>query len=157
MPGGHRQTVRDFFKNKGIDESRLEFVEFQARSDYLKVYSRIDIGLDTLPYNGHTTSLDSIWMGVPVVSRIGQTVVGRAGWSQLSNLDLKDLTANSDEDFVKTAVDLAHDLERLKHLRKNLRDRMKRSPLMDAPKFARGIESAYREMWKNHCKQTAPS
>jgi predicted O-linked N-acetylglucosamine transferase (SPINDLY family) len=151
-PGRHRQTVRDFFQGRGIDGDRLEFVEFQARPEYLKVYRRIDIGLDTLPYNGHTTSLDSMWMGVPVVNRIGHSVVGRAGWSQLCNLDLKELAGQSDEEFVKTAVDLAGDLQRLKELRKTLRERMKRSPLMDAPKFARSVEAAYREMWKGYCE-----
>ncbi len=156
-PGGHRQTIRDLFQSHGIKDERLEFVEFQSRPDYLKVYHRIDIGLDTLPYNGHTTSLDSIWMGVPVISRVGQTVVGRAGWSQLCNLDLKELAAQSDDEFVQIATNLAGDLQRLREMRATLRERMKRSPLMDAPKFARGIESAYREMWKNHCKQTALS
>ncbi len=151
VPGQHRQTIQDFFQSKGIEADRLDFVEFQARPDYLKVYRRIDIGLDTLPYNGHTTSLDSFWMGVPVVSRIGSTVVGRAGWSQLCNLDLKELAAQSDDQFVRIAVDLAGDLERLNNLRKTLRERMKRSPLMDAPKFARSVESAYRTMWKTYC------
>ncbi len=151
-PGRHRQTVQDFFQGRGIDGDRLEFVEFQARPEYLTVYRRIDVGLDTLPYNGHTTSLDSMWMGVPVVNRIGRTVVARAGWSQLCNLDLKELAAQSDEEFVMIAVDLAGDLQRLKELRRSLRQRMKRSPLMDAPKFARGVESAYREMWKTYCQ-----
>jgi len=98
-------------------------------------------------HGGHTTSLDSFWMGVPVVTRIGSTVVGRAGWSQLCNLDLKELAADSDEQFVKIAVEWAADLPRLSELRKDLRPRMKRSPLMDAPRFARNMEAAYREMW----------
>ncbi len=150
-PGGHRQRLREYFQRKGIDGDRIDFVEFQARREYLAVYRRIDIGLDTLPYNGHTTSLDSMWMGVPVVTRIGQTVVGRAGWSQLCNLDLKQLAAKSDEEFVKIAVDLAGDLERLKELRKTLRERMKRSPLMDGKRFTQSVESAYRQMWKGYC------
>ena len=76
--GGHRTRVRSYCQDRGIDPDRIEFVEFQPRRVYLEVYRRIDIGLDTLPYNGHTTSLDSYWMGVPVVTRIGTTVVGRA-------------------------------------------------------------------------------
>jgi predicted O-linked N-acetylglucosamine transferase (SPINDLY family) len=145
--GGHRTRVQEYFRDRGIDPGRIEFVEFQPRRRYLEVYHRIDIGLDTLPYNGHTTSLDSFWMGVPVVTRIGSTVVGRAGWSQLCNLDLKELAADSDEQFVKIAVEWAADLPRLSELRKDLRPRMKRSPLMDAPRFARNMEAAYREMW----------
>jgi protein O-GlcNAc transferase len=149
--GGHRQHLRDFFQGNGISGDRIDFVEFQARPDYLTVYRRIDIGLDTLPYNGHTTSLDSMWMGVPVVTRIGKTVVGRAGWSQLCNLDLKELAAETDDQFVRIAVELAGDLERLNGLRKSLRERMKRSPLMDGKRFARSVEAAYREMWKTYC------
>jgi predicted O-linked N-acetylglucosamine transferase (SPINDLY family) len=150
--GGHRQRVRDYCRDRSIDPDRIEFIEFQPRRDYLEVYRGIDIGLDTLPYNGHTTSLDSFWMGVPVVTRIGETVVGRAGWSQLGNLGLKELAAESDHQFVGIVLELAGDLPRLSGLRKHLRERMKRSPLMDGRRFARNMESAYRKMWKSYCE-----
>jgi len=150
--GGHRTRVRKYFEERGIDPGRVEFFEFQPRGNYLEVYRKIDIGLDTVPYNGHTTSLDSFWMGVPVVTRIGSTVVGRAGWSQLCNLGVKELAADSDERFAKIALELAGDLPRLGELRKGLRDRMKGSPLMDGRRFARNMEMAYREMWKTFCK-----
>ncbi|HEX4054504.1 MAG TPA: tetratricopeptide repeat protein [Tepidisphaeraceae bacterium] len=150
-PGAHRQRLREYFQHKGISGDRIDFVEFQARREYLTVYRRIDIGLDTLPYNGHTTSLDSMWMGVPVVTCVGKTVVGRAGWSQLCNLDLKQFAAQSDEEFVKIAMELAGDQDRLGELRRTLRERMKRSPLMDGKRFARSVESAYREMWETYC------
>ncbi len=150
--GGHRMRVRKFYQDRGIDPDRIEFFEFQPRRSYLDVYRKIDIGLDTVPYNGHTTSLDSFWMGVPVVTRIGTTVVGRAGWSQLCNLGLKELAAQSEERFAKIALELAGDLPRLGELRKNLRDRMKRSPLMDGRRFAQNMETAYREMWDTYCK-----
>ena len=149
--GGHRTRVKKYCRDRGIDPSRIEFIEFQPRREYLDVYRKIDIGLDTLPYNGHTTSLDSFWMGVPVVTRIGSTVVGRAGLSQLCNLDLKELAAETNEQFEKIALNLAADIPRLSELRKNLRSRMKTSSLMDGPHFARNMESAYREMWKTYC------
>ncbi|MGD0769282.1 MAG: tetratricopeptide repeat protein [Tepidisphaeraceae bacterium] len=152
--GGHRTRVQEYFRDRGIDPDRIEFVEFQPRRQYLEVHHRIDVGLDTIPYNGHTTSLDSFWMGVPVVTRIGQTVVGRAGWSQLCNLELKELAAESDEQFVKIALELAADLPRLTELRRGLRARMNHSPLMDAPRFARNMEAAYWEMWKGYCKSS---
>ncbi len=60
----------------GVEPQRVEFVAYQLRNLYFLTYRRIDIGLDTLPYNGHTTSLDSFWMGVPVVTRMGETIVG---------------------------------------------------------------------------------
>ena len=68
----------------------------RPRRAYLETYQRIDLCLDTLPYNGHTTSLDAYWMGVPVVTRVGRTVAGRAGWSQLNNLELTELAAIDD-------------------------------------------------------------
>src|SRR5262249_50689492 len=111
----------------------------------------IDISLDTLPANGHTTSLDSLWMGVPVVTLVGQTAVGRAGLSQLSNLRLTELVAESPDAFVQIAARLASDLDRLSQLRAALRDFLERSPLMDAPRFARNLESAYRQMWQRWC------
>jgi predicted O-linked N-acetylglucosamine transferase (SPINDLY family) len=148
--GGHRTRVQQYFRDRGVDPGRIEFVEFQPRRQYLEVYHRIDIGLDTLPYNGHTTSLDSFWMGVPVVTRIGSTVVGRAGWSQLCNLGLKELAGEGDEQFVKIALELAADLPRLAGLRQDLRSSMQRSPLMDGPRFARAMEAAYQDMWKSH-------
>jgi predicted O-linked N-acetylglucosamine transferase (SPINDLY family) len=94
-----RERVLEFMGSQGIDKSRIEFVARQESMTYLSTYHRIDIGLDTLPYNGHTTSMDSYWMGVPVVTQIGTTVVGRAGFSQLSNLGLGELVAHSDEEL----------------------------------------------------------
>ena len=117
----------------------------------MELYQRIDVGLDTFPYNGHTTSLDSFWMGVPVITLVGQTVVGRAGLSQLSNLGLQELIAQTPEQYVSIAAALAGDLPRLSQLRATLRERMQGSPLMDARRFARNIEAAYREMWRRWC------
>jgi predicted O-linked N-acetylglucosamine transferase (SPINDLY family) len=138
----------------GIDPSRVEFFPLQSRDDYLKTYHRIDLGLDTIPYNGHTTSLDSFWMGVPVVTLVGKTVVGRAGWSQLNNLNLKELAAFNEADFVRIAVELAGDLPRLAELRRGLRPRMEKSPLMDAPLFVRGLEGIYRQLWRQWCQRS---
>jgi protein O-GlcNAc transferase len=150
-PGRHRGRLTARFGARGIAEARLRFVEFRPRAAYLELYHEIDIGLDTLPYNGHTTSLDALWMGVPIVTRIGDTCVGRAGLSQLFHLDLLDLVADSDAAFVAIAAALAADLERLRTLRSSLRRRMQRSPLMDAARFARSIEHAYRSAWRAHC------
>jgi protein O-GlcNAc transferase len=150
--GNHRARTLERFRQEGIDPSRIEFVAGRSRRKYLETYHRIDVGLDTFPYNGHTTSLDSFWMGVPVVTLIGSTAVGRAGWSQLSNLGLGELAAQTPDQFVQIAVELANDLPRLEQLRSTLRQRMEQSPLMDAPKFARNMEDAYRKMWRAWCQ-----
>jgi predicted O-linked N-acetylglucosamine transferase (SPINDLY family) len=149
--GSHRQWTLNRLGKEGIDPERIEFIAFQPRRAYLQTYNRIDLGLDSFPYNGHTTSLDSIWMGVPVVTLVGQTVASRAGWSQLSNLGLRELAGQTPDQFVQIAVELANDLPRLQGLRATLRQRMERSPLMDAPRFARNIEVAFRQMWHEWC------
>src|SRR5262249_21248732 len=112
-----------------------------------------DLSLDSFPCNGHTTSLDSFWMGVPVVTLVGHIAVGRAGVCQLMNLNLPELIAKTPEQYVQTAVSLATDLPRLAELRSTLRRRMEQSPLMDAPRFARHIEEAYRHMWRKWCAE----
>ena len=150
-PGRHRERLAARLEAHGVSATRLSFVEFRPRGEYLRFYHDVDLGLDTLPYNGHTTSLDALWMGVPIVTRIGDTCVGRAGLSQLFHLDLLDLVAHSDAAFVAIAAALATDLERLRALRATLRETMQRSPLMDAARFARCIEQAYRGAWRAHC------
>ncbi|MGA2232009.1 MAG: tetratricopeptide repeat protein [Tepidisphaeraceae bacterium] len=149
--GSHRQRTLDRLAGKGIDPARIKFVNFRPHTEYLGLYHRIDVGLDSFPYNGHTTSLDSFWMGVPVITLVGLTAVARAGWCLLSNLGLGELAATSPEQFVRIAVDLANDLPRLKSLRSVLRSRIEASPLMDAQRFAGNIESAYRRMWRDWC------
>jgi predicted O-linked N-acetylglucosamine transferase (SPINDLY family) len=150
--GSHRQRTRDFFQARGIDPGRIRFSPFLAHREYFELYHQIDLCLDTLPYNGHSTSLDALWMGVPVVTLVGKTVVGRAGLSQLMNLKLPELITYTPEQFVATATDLARDLPRLQALRGGLRERMERSPLMDAGGFTCGIEAAFREMWRAWCQ-----
>ncbi len=132
---------------------RVQFVPLQVRRQYLETYNRIDLCLDTLPANGHTTSLDALWMGVPVVTRVGDTALGRGGASQLYNLGLTELVARSDRQFIKLAAELAGDLDRLRGLRLSLRQRMERSPLMDGPRFAQHVEGAFRQMWRVWCQK----
>jgi len=149
--GGHRQAVLDRLNRQGVDVKRVEFVEWQPRAQYLACHHRMDIALDTFPYNGHTTSLDAMWMGVPVVTLAGQVPVARGTLSILTNLGLGELVAESEADFVRVAEGLANDLPRLTELRRTLRARMEASLLMDAPRFARNIEAAYRMLWQRWC------
>ncbi len=147
--GSARDRVLNVFRANDVDPGRIIFTSRLPRRDYLETYNQIDIGLDTFPYNGHTTSLDSFWMGVPVVTLVGNTIVSRAGWCQLSNLGLTELAANDADQFVQIASSLAADVARLETLRAGLRHRMERSPLMDGVRFARHIEAAYRQMWND--------
>jgi protein O-GlcNAc transferase len=150
--GDAREKTLGLFEAAGIGRDRVQFVEYQTRQRYLATYQSIDVGLDTVPYNGHTTSLDALWMGVPVVTLVGSTVVGRAGLCQATNLGLPELVARSPEEFANIAVGLSRDLDRLSDLRAGLRARMERSPLMDGPRFARNMEAAYRSAWREWCQ-----
>ena len=151
-------TARARAKAKlGVTADRIEFVAYQPRDEYLRHYQRIDIGLDTFPYQGHTTSLDAWWMGVPVVSLAGNTAVARASLSLSANLGLSDLVAMSPADYVREAVALAGDRERLADLRAGLRHRLTQSPLMDHGRFARNVEQAYRILWLAWCQTASKS
>jgi predicted O-linked N-acetylglucosamine transferase (SPINDLY family) len=150
--GSARRWVLDFFAARGISAERITFVPFQKRIDYLVTYHQIDIILETLPANGHTTSLDAFWMGVPVPTLVGQTAVGRAGVSLLENLGLPELIARTADEYVTVVSRLASDLPRLRKVREVLRERLQRSPLMNGPQFARDIEAAYRQIWQRWCE-----
>jgi predicted O-linked N-acetylglucosamine transferase (SPINDLY family) len=152
--GSHRQRLQERLAREGIEAHRVEFAGFMPIDQYFALYQRIDLALDTFPYGGGTTTCDALWMGVPVVSLAGQTAVGRGGLSLLSNIGLRELVAWSEEEYVGIAAALAGDLPRLSNLRATLRRRMEQSPLMDAPRFARGVEAAYRQMWRQWCAQT---
>jgi predicted O-linked N-acetylglucosamine transferase (SPINDLY family) len=151
--GSARQRTLHVLAAQGISPDRVEFTPHQPLASYLKTYDRIDIGLDTFPYNGHTTSLDSFWMGVPVVTLVGRAAVGRAGWSLLSNLGLTELAATHEAQFISTAVELAQDRPRLHRLRHELRSRMLQSPLTDSRRFAGNLESVYRSIWRRWCEK----
>ena len=146
--GSHRQRTLAVLEALGVSRQRVRFAAKRPRAEYLKLYQQIDLGLDTLPYNGHTTSFDSCFLGVPVVTLVGQTVVGRAGYSQLMNLGLPELIGRTEDQYVRLVAELASDLPRLAALRAALRGRMQASPLMDGPAFARAIEAAYRRMYR---------
>jgi protein O-GlcNAc transferase len=151
--GNHRDRVRGFFAGGNVAPEQLVFVDRLPIAEYFRVYDQIDIALDPFPFGGGTTTCDALWMGVPVVSLSGQTAVGRGGLSILSNVGLAELVAQNAEQYVRIAVELARDRPRLSNLRATLRERMRNSPLMDAPRFARDIEAAYRRMWHDWCRQ----
>jgi protein O-GlcNAc transferase len=141
----------EFLRHVSLE--RVEFIPPQPRSEYLRTFSRIDIALDTYPCNGHASSLDAFWMGVPVVTLSGNTGVSRGGLSHAANLDLsKELVAKTPSDFVELAIKLAADLPALAQLRAGLRDKMRQSPLTDGDRFARHVESAYQQMWRMRCR-----
>jgi predicted O-linked N-acetylglucosamine transferase (SPINDLY family) len=156
-PSGHRSHLQELFVRNAVDPQRLSFVDLMPKTQYFESYQSIDIALDPFPFPGGTTTCDALWMGVPVISLAGPTPVTRGGLTLLSSVGLPELAAHSVDDYIEKATALARDLPRLAALRASLRERMQRSPLMDAPRFARNLEAAYREMWRRWCAQAAPS
>lgn len=151
LEGSHRQRVREMFQGQGVDPQRLRFVGRIPFLEFLKLHQEIDIALDSFPYSGGTTTCDALWMGVPVISWGGQMGVARSGVSLLRNIGLPELIADSPEQYVEIAGKLAGNLPRLAELRRTMRGRMRESPLMDAARFARNVEGAYRQMWRTWC------
>src|SRR5437667_10151971 len=136
----------------GLPMERVTPIARTTRLSYLDQFNSIDIALDTFPYNGHTTTCDALWMGVPVVSLAGNTHVSRAGVSVLSNVGLSELVAESPEQYVAIAASLAGDFSRLELFRKELRHRMLRSPLLDAKGFTARLENSFCAIWKRWCE-----
>ncbi len=149
---GVRDYFRGLFARFGIAADRLDLHDHITDSGaHFALYNQVDIALDTDPYNGATTTCDALWMGVPVVTRAGETHVSRMATTMLSAVGLDETIARTPEEYERIAVDLAKDETRLAALRAGLRRRMATSPLMDAPNFVRALEAAYREMWRNWC------
>jgi predicted O-linked N-acetylglucosamine transferase (SPINDLY family) len=159
LPGRHRARVGDEFATAGVDPARVEWVGKVPTHDYFATYDRIDIALDPFPFNGGTTTCDTLWSGVPVVTlaggcaggRAGGRAVARAGVSILSNVGLTELIARDIDEYVGIAAELARDAARLAQLRASMRDRMRASPLMDAASFARDFEGVIRTAWRAWC------
>jgi protein O-GlcNAc transferase len=146
--GDPRGAVRGQLAEMGLPVGRVDFADkAPTRRGYLQTFGRVDVALDTFPFNGITTTCDCLWMGVPVVSLAGGTSVSRAGQSILSAAGLAPLAAATAEAFVSFTSNLAGDLDALRALRAGTRERVRASALCDGRRFARELEAAYRAMW----------
>lgn len=147
-----RRRYADLFAAQDIAQERVELVGWlESSAEHLDLYGRVDIGLDTFPYNGTTTTCEALWMGVPVVVLEGDRHLARVGFSILHQLGLDQCIARDKEDFVSIAAGLAHNQADLASLRAELRSRMSESSLCDATAFTRDIENVYRQLWKDWC------
>lgn len=145
----------EIFDAAGVYADRLDLVGRLPLEGYLQQYREVDIALDPFPCNGGTTTCESLWMGVPVVSRSGRSAASRHGTTLLTNAGLAQLVARSQEDYVDTALRLAADLPALAQLRATLRERLQASPLLDAEGFTRDLEALYRGAWRSWCGRGA--
>jgi predicted O-linked N-acetylglucosamine transferase (SPINDLY family) len=151
-----RQRILGFFTERGISPDRIDINKWKGeRADHLAAYSEIDMALDPFPYNGTTTSCEALWMGVPVVTLIGDRHSGRVGFDLLTRIGLERFAAPDVDSYVRLAAEAAKDLAALSVLRPNLREQMRTSPLCDERRFVREFEAALREMWRQWCASTA--
>jgi predicted O-linked N-acetylglucosamine transferase (SPINDLY family) len=144
-----RAATERFFAERGVGADRLELRGWSDFPQFLRQLGGeggVDIALDTFPFVNHTASCNLLWMGIPVITLAGVAHRSRMGVSILTGLGLSDLIAQSDDDYVRIARELAADLPRLRELRMGMRQRMLNSPLMDAPGFVRHLEAAYEQM-----------
>jgi len=148
-----RQGIAERFAVHGIDAGRLILTSFVPMAEYLTPYQKVDIALDPFPYPGITTTVESLWMGVPVLTLAGTTFLSRQGTGLLMNAGLPEWIAAHADDFVVRAVARAGDREGLAALRSGLRERVLSSPIFDAPRFAGHLAAALRGMWQAWCRQ----
>lgn len=150
--GATRDRLRSIVSRQGVDSARIAI---HARLPYDKfwgLHHEIDVALDTYPCNGGTTTCETVWLGVPVVTLTGSRFGGnRLGTSMLACMGLHDLIAVTRDDYLAIARGLAADMPRLAALRRDLRTRMQASPLIDRDRFMLNLEGAYRDIWREWC------
>ncbi|WP_423066465.1 tetratricopeptide repeat protein [Devosia sp. CN2-171] len=149
---GAGDTIIDGLVQRGVARNRIGMLEWvPGWCEHLPLYDKVDIGLDPFPYNGTTTTCESLLMGVPVVTLRGDRFISRVGATLMHNIGLDDWIADSVVDYVELAVTKAQDLETLGTLRAELRQQFLSSPLCDTRRFARNFEAALRGMWRRYC------
>ncbi|CAN5560995.1 tetratricopeptide repeat protein [soil metagenome] len=152
-----RERVLRTLAAAGIDSERVELLPAASLGEYLQRLGELDIALDPIPFSSGTTTCHALWMGVPVVSLAGQSSVARMGMSVLANAGLGELVAQTVDEYVAIAARLAADLDELAALRASMRERLLRSPLLDAIGYTRELESLYRTVWREWTEGTLDS
>ena len=141
-----RNRVISRFAAVDIAADRLILEGISPREEYLNCYGRVDIALSSFPYGGGTTSVEGLWMGVPVITKKGNHFLSHLGESIAHNSGLADWIASDEEEYVAKAVAYASDLDALSDLRNGMRERIVDKPLFDIPRFALHFEQAVRAM-----------
>lgn len=149
-----RETVLRLFADAGVDAARVFLRGWEPTPQaHLDTYAEVDIALDSFPYNGTTTTCEALWMGVPVISLRGDRHAGRVGASLLETVDLAELVAASEHDYVQIAKGLALDLPKLARLREGMRQRLRSSPLLDEAGFVGSFEGCIAMLWEEKLRE----
>ncbi|MBE0614766.1 MAG: tetratricopeptide repeat protein [Burkholderiales bacterium] len=140
--------IRATLENCGIDSARIRTLPRLARGEYWQTYAEVDIALDPFPYTGGATSCDSLWMGLPVVTLAGDFGFARSAATVMVNAGVEEFVAADERQYLDIAIRLASGVHELADLRRCLRERLARSPLLDAPRFVAALEQLYRDAWR---------
>jgi len=152
--GEARQRLLHSFAELGVDADRLELCGQLPPADFHRKFLEVDITLDPVTVNGATTTCESLWMGVPVISLVGTRFLTRAGLSILHTAGLAGFAAASPEEYIRSAVALAGNLPLLAEIRAGMRSRLAVSPLCNETAFTRNLEKLYRDIWEKWCSTT---
>lgn len=144
------REIIELFEEAGIAAGRIECTAYNSEVPHGKQFAGVDIALDHYPYNGVTTTCESLYVGVPVVSLHGRHCASRSGLSILSTLGLGELVASTPDQYVEIALALARDLPRLERLRLGMRSRFEQSPLAAEKRFAADFEHLLRTAWQQY-------
>ncbi|MHC4743854.1 MAG: O-linked N-acetylglucosamine transferase, SPINDLY family protein [Planctomycetota bacterium] len=154
--GGADRTMRENyfaqFEGLGIGRGRIAVYGYRPVPEHLLLYGQVDIALDAYPFNGCISTLEGLWMGVPVISLVGECFASRSGLHILTQLDMEFFATSTRRDYAARATALAQNLNALAKIRASMRERIFESPLCDGKGLARRIEAAYRGMWRKWCK-----
>jgi protein O-GlcNAc transferase len=148
---GRYQVVGNWFQDEGIAVDRLHFHTRCDNRTYLALHNQVDFCLDPFPFTGATTTSHALWMGVPTLTLMGQTVAGRLGGALLHHVGLEDFVAHSADEFVEKGVYWAGNLESLAQLRAGMRERFLQSPIGQPAVVAQGLAESFRQMWRTWC------
>lgn len=148
-----RRRITESFAQHGTPAERLRFMGGSNRYDHLASYSSVDIALDPFPLNGGITTMESLWMGVPVVAMLGKVAPARVSAAIMTSVGLSDWAVENLDDYVAVAAAKAADRPGLAALRSGMRDRFLKSPVGDVASYTREVERAYREIWRRWCRE----
>jgi len=148
------ENIRKKFQKNGINaEKIITEGRSKTREEMLKKYNQIDIALDPFPYSGVTTSFESVWMGVPLLTKKGSNFYSRIGVSINKNLSMDDWIANNEKDYISKAISKVSDLEKLFQIKKELRNKFLKSPLSNTKQYAKHFENFLNLIWKTYLEK----
>lgn len=154
---GDEPNIREFYFNRfeksGITRERIEIGGWLSYNDHLHEYDKIDIALDTFPFNGHMTICEALWMGVPVISMTGDSFASRLGLDILQSVGLEFFAAKTADEYAAKAISLSQNWPSLSKIRASLRQRVLASNLCNSKRLTSAVEDAYRKMWNKWCTE----